>query len=81
MSRILMHIACCKNGKLWEPKEGFNYLYFQESEDSNAYEYMIPKKESIFTIYDQFLQLISGTENDIKKNEFLEDENSCDRFA
>jgi len=72
-----------KNEKLWEPKDGFNYLYFQGSEDSNAYEYMIPKKESIFTIYDQFIQLISGTENDIKKNvrEYFLSINLFERFS
>ena len=59
------------SGRVWEPKPGFDYLYF--SEDSNhemrkyVQKYMFPKQGSIEKIYSQFWELLRDTENGAKK--------------
>tara|TARA_Y100001958_G_scaffold26223_1_gene16537 strand:+ start:6784 stop:7824 length:1041 start_codon:yes stop_codon:yes gene_type:complete len=59
------------SGRVWEPKPGFDYLYF--SEDSNhemrkyVQKYMFPKEGSIEKVYSQFWELLRDTENGAKK--------------
>ena len=59
------------SGRVWEPKPGFDYLYF--SEDSNhemrkyVQKYMFPKQGSIEKNYSQFWELLRDTENGAKK--------------
>ena len=55
------------SGRVWEPKEGFDYLYFSKEKTSQSQKYMFPKEGSIEKVYSQFWELFRDTENGAKK--------------
>ena len=48
----------------WEPKEGFDYLYFKE--DRKGYKFIFPRDGSIEKVSHQMWQLLSPEENGTK---------------
>lgn len=56
-----------KDGKTWTPKDNFDYLYFDESDQSSGINFKIPGSDSIHKVYHQLNELISLEENGAKE--------------
>ena len=72
------------NGRDWIPKDGFDYLYFEE-DGSGKYgkEFLVPKGGSIGKVYHQLNELISQKESGMKKmvREFFSLYGTYNRFS
>jgi len=56
-----------KDSTQWSSKDGFDYLYFESSDDSESLEFLVPKKGVVGKVYSQILQLLSTSENGFKE--------------
>ena len=54
-----------KDGREWNPKEGFDYLYFNDA--SKGIDFIVPKDGSIGKVYYQMNELLSMKENGMKE--------------
>ena len=64
-----------QDGKIWNPINGNDYLYFNTTESEDSLHFMFLKEEYIHVIYRQLQELISLNENSTKKmmrNYFLQ---------
>ena len=56
------------NGREWNPKEGFDYLYFEEDgPEKDGVEFRVPKGGSIGKVYHQLSELLSLKESGVKE--------------
>ena len=56
-----------KGGKTWEPKEGFDYLYFTGLKKQSSQSFMKPKEGAIKKVSHQMWELLRQGENGTKK--------------
>lgn len=56
-----------KDSTQWSSKDGFDYLYFEPSDDSESLEFLVPKKGVVGKVYSQIIQLLSTSENGFKE--------------
>jgi len=73
-----------KGDRVWDPKEGFNYLYFDSSIPEKAeFHFKVPVEGSIDKVYHQLNELLSLQENGMKEmvRKYLSNIEKYDRIS
>jgi len=55
-----------KDVKDWNPKDGFDYLYYTDNPGPESQKFMVPKEDTIQKVYHQMWEILSNQENGIK---------------